>query len=140
MTKAKTLGRIHRVRTLQLGLARADEMRHHDAVASETALNRRIAGLVDAVAPSVELLGAHSLAASAHYRERLQHSAVAAAARVQAASSRADAAVEASRAAKRDQSAVEKLLDRARATASLREMRALEDTPTRTKSNRHDPC
>lgn len=140
MSKTKTLGRIHRVRTLQLGLARAEEMRHHDALASETTLNQRIAGLVDAVAPTAELLGAHSLAASAHYRERLQHSAFAAAARVQAAAARADAAVEASRAAKRDQSAVEKLLDRARAAATVREMRALEDVPSRARVNRHDPC
>lgn len=140
MTKTKTLGRIHRVRTLQLGLARANEMRHHEALGQETTLNGRIAGLVDAVAPTVEMLGAHSLAASAHYRERLQQSAFAAAARVQAASARADAAVEASRAAKRDQSAVEKLLDRARAATNLRDMRTLEDTPARTKSNRHDPC
>ncbi|SFP95619.1 hypothetical protein [Sphingomonas rubra] len=140
MNKERTLGRIHRVRTLQLGLARAEEMRRHDALGQETALNHRIAGLVDAVAPTAELLGAHNLAASAHYRDRLQQSAFAAAARVEAASARVDAAAEASRAAKRDQSAVEKLLARARATALVREMRALEDAPPRPKRNRHDPC
>ena len=49
--RAKTLARIHRVRTLQLGLTRADEARAHDKFASEQALSGRIALLAEAVAP-----------------------------------------------------------------------------------------
>lgn len=140
MTRTTTLGRIHRVRTLQLGLARAEEMRHYDTLASETALNQRIAGLVEAVAPTAATFGIRDLQARAHFRERLHHSAAAAETRVFNAETRAAAATEASRAAERDQSAVEKLLDRARAAAALAEMRALQDAPAPARSNRHDPC
>ena len=47
---ARALGRIHRVRTLQLTLARAEESRAQGAVATETALSGRIAQLAEAVA------------------------------------------------------------------------------------------
>ena len=50
--KSKMLARLHRVRTLQLGLARADEVRHAEALASEHQLTQRISALVDAVAPT----------------------------------------------------------------------------------------
>ncbi|MBJ6123583.1 hypothetical protein [Sphingomonas mollis] len=140
MTRAATLARIHRVRTLQLGLARADEMRHHDTLASETALTDRIAALVDAVAPTAEVLAAQHLSATAFYRERLQLSADAAASRVRVAGHRAMVAEEATRAAKRDQTAVEKLLDGARRIDLARAMRALEDMPAVSKGKRHGPC
>ena len=140
MKRAATLGRIHRVRTLQLGLARAEEMRQHEALAGEFELNRRIAGLVEAVAPSAEAFGLRDLQARAHYREKLHQSALAAETRVQHARQRADAATEASRAAERDQRAVEKLIDRARRDATMAEMRALQNAPAPSRPNRHDPC
>lgn len=129
------LGRIHRVRTLQLTLARAEEARAHAQVATETALSARIAQLAEAVAPASG--SAATLLAASHYRERLHNSAVAAANRVRGAEAEAARAAEGARAAKRDQSAVEKLIDRARAEALRCEMRALEDAPSR---KRHDPC
>ena len=139
MARGKTLARIHRVRTLQLGLTRADEARAHDKFASEQALSGRIALLAEAVAPINETRVAVSLGAAAHYRERLQQSANAAVARVQAAEQHVERAAEATRAAKRGQSAVEKLLARADADAVLKAIRAMEESPVFRKV-RHDPC
>jgi len=140
---AKKLARIHRVRTLQLGLVRADEMRAHDKHASETSLANRIQALADAVAPAPQTIAtAASLGAQAHFRERLHQSATAAQARVETAELMVNRAAEATRAAKRDQSAIEKLLERARRAALAKEMRALEETPpiSPLKAKRHDPC
>ncbi len=137
--RAKTLARIHRVRTLQLGLTRADEARAHDKFASEQALSMRISSLAAAVAPTPEFAVAVSLGASAHYRERLQQSADAAIERVRSAEYQVERAGDATRSAKRDQSAVEKLIVRAQADAALRELRALEDAPA-VRKIRHDPC
>jgi len=137
--RSKTLARIHRVRTLQLGLTRADEARAHDKFASEQALSGRIALLAEAVAPIHETQVAVSLGAAAHYRDRLQQSANAAVERVQAAEYHVERAAEATRAAKRDQSAVEKLLARADADAVLKAIRAMEDAPA-FRRVRHDPC
>ena len=140
MPDAKKLARIHRVRTLQLGLVRADEARAHERVATEQALAARIGQLAAATAPMPLDTGAgFSLAASAYYRERLNQSAAAADARVRAAEGVVGRAAEATRAAHRDQSAVEKLMERARATDLVKEMRALEDAPS-TSRKRHDPC
>jgi flagellar FliJ protein len=138
-TRSKTLARIHRVRTLQLGLTRADEARAHDKFASEQALSGRIALLAEAVAPVHETQVAVSLGAAAHYRDRLQQSANAAVERVQAAGYHVERAAEATRSAKRDQSAVEKLLARADADAVLKAIRAMEEAPAFRKV-RHDPC
>ena len=129
MPDAKKLRRIHRVRTLQLGLVRADEMRAAEKHASETMLAQRIQSLADAVAPTTTQLGGASLGAQAHFRERLHQSAAAAQARVDTAEQLVNRAAEATRSAKRDQSAVEKLLERARRQALVKEMRALEDMP-----------
>ncbi|TCP95464.1 hypothetical protein C8J46_11354 [Sphingomonas sp. PP-F2F-A104-K0414] len=137
--RGKTLARIHRVRTLQLGLTRADEARAHDKFASEKLLSGRIALLVEAVAPVHETQVAVSLGAAAHYRERLQKSADAAVERMQAAEHHVDRAAEATRAAKRDQTAVEKLLARADADAVLKAIRAMEESPA-FRRVRHDPC
>ena len=137
--RGKTLARIHRVRTLQLGLTRADEARAHDKFASESALSARISSLAAAVAPTPEVAIAVSLGASAHYRERLQQSADAAIERVRSAEYQVERASDATRSAKRDQSAVEKLIVRAQADAALRELRALEDAPS-VRTIRHDPC
>lgn len=133
---ARTLGRIHRVRTLQLTLARAEEIRAQGVVATETALSGRIAQLAAAVAPVSG--DAVSLAAGAHYRDRLDASALAAAARVRAAEADADRAAAGARAARQDQGAVEKLMERAARDAVRRAMRALEETGPARK--RHGPC
>ena len=137
--REKTLARIHRVRTLQLGLTRADEARAHDKFASESALSARISSLAAAVAPVPQSAVAVSLGATAHYRERLQQSAAAAIDRVRSAEYQVERAGDATRSAKRDQSAVEKLIARAQADAVIRELRALEDAPAFRKI-RHDPC
>jgi len=139
MLDPRKLARIHRVRTLQLGLTQADEMRAQQRVASEAALAQRIGQLAAAVAPAPEASGGFSMAAAAYYRERLFHSATAADNRVRAAEGSAERAAEATRAAKRDQTAVEKLMERADKVAVAKEMRALEETPPARK-NRHDPC
>ncbi|MEI5685480.1 MULTISPECIES: hypothetical protein [Sphingomonas] len=143
MPDAKKLARIYRVRTLQLGLSRADEMRAHEKFASEAHLARRIQALADAVSPTpASHDSAAALGAQAHFRERLHQSSAAAQARVQSAEMFVNRAVEATRSAKRDQSAIEKLIDRARRAAVAKEMRALEDTPpvSPLKAKRHDPC
>lgn len=137
MPRRKTLTRIHRVRTLQLGLVRADEMRAHDRVTSETQLANRIANLAAAVGPSDG--AGFSLAASAHYRDRLLQSAEAADARVRTARFQSVQASETTRAAHRDQVAVEKLIARADADLALRELRDLQNAPP-TRKIRHDPC
>ena len=116
-------------------------MRASEKHASETMLAQRIQALADAVAPTTAQLGGASLGAQAHFRERLHQSAAAAQARVDTAEQFVNRAAEATRAAKRDQSAVEKLLDRARLQALAKEMRALEEAPPAgRKGNRHDPC
>lgn len=133
----KKLTRIHRVRTLQLGLVRAEERRAHDRVASETQLADRIATLAAAVSPSDG--AGFSLAASAHYRERLLQSAEAADSRVRTARFQSVQASENTKAAHRDTLAVEKLIARADADIVVRELRNLQNAPT-IRRNRHDPC
>ncbi len=135
----KVLARIHRVRTLQLNLVRADEARAHDKFTSETELGRRIADLAAAIAPTTETGAGVSLAAAAHFRARLHQSAAAARERLQSAEYMANRATEATRAAKHDQSAVEKLMARADAEAVLKAIRGLEESPP-TRKIRHDPC
>ena len=77
------LNRLHRVRTLQLNLTRADEARAQERVATEQQLSQRIAQLVEAVSPiAAPATAAASLMASAHFRGRLLESAEAAASRV----------------------------------------------------------
>lgn len=134
--KPDQLRRIHRVRTLQLTLARAAEARAQAQVATEVALAQRIAQLADAVASTSG--SAATLLAQSHYRDRLNTSALAAANRVRAAEAEAARSVKDARAAEQDRTAVEKLLDRAGRDALRREMRALEDQPATRK--RHGPC
>lgn len=139
MLDPKKLARLHRVRTLQLGLATAEEARARERMASETALVTRIAQLAAAVAPIPDSMTAAGFAATAHYRERLHQSAAASVERVRAAELQASAASEATQAAKRDQSAVEKLRARADADEASRAVRALEAAPA-TRKSRHAPC
>lgn len=142
MAERGKLARVLRVRTLQYGLAQAAEARARDMHAQESALSTRIARLAADVAPATERGAGFSLAAAAHYRDRLHRSAETAANRVRTAEYEAERAAEATRAARRDQSAVEKLIARGEAEAALREIRKLRDAPpTRpTGKIRHDLC
>lgn len=139
MPKGARFDRLLRVRTLQLGQVRADEGRARARVAHEEALRERIAQLSANVAPSREQSTATGLIAAAHYRERLHQSAYAAQQRVAQAEQGLTAAEEATREAKRDQSAIEKLIARSDAEAAIKALRALEALPP-TGRNRHDLC
>ncbi len=134
-----SLDRILRVRTLQLGLVQAAEMQAHEKVASEDALRSRIAQLVANVAPEEEAAEAFSFIAAAHFRDRLNQSAAAAEARLRTATDNLTRASDATREARRDQSAIEKLIARQDQAAIVKAMRALEEAPP-TRRNRHDPC
>ena len=138
-SKGRTLNRILRVRTLQLGLTQAEEARANERVASEAALRNRIAQLSAGVAPAEAAADALSFIAAAHFRERLHQSAAAADQRLRNAEALHTRANEATKAARRDQSAVEKLIARDAATQALKEVRALEAAPPLRKV-RHDPC
>lgn len=138
---AARLERVLRVRTLQLGQVRADEMRAAAQVEQEELLRARIAQLSASVAPTPAPVPglATSMIAAAHYRDRLHQSAAMAATRLENASLVHEAAREATREARRDQSAIEKLIERAEAEAARRALRALEDLPASPRK-RHDPC
>ena len=136
----KQLARINRVRTMQLTLARAAQAQAEAQVASEAALNVRIAQLAAAIAPAPDAGSAVSLTAAAHYRDRLHQSAHVARARVEVAEQRASAATDAARSAERDLKAVEKLQTRADADAAVAAIRALEGAPMPVRPLRHDPC
>ncbi len=135
----KKLGRLLRVRTLQLDMVRASEVAAQAKVTNEEALRARIAQLAQGVAPAPKPGSATSLIAAAYYRDRLHQSAFAADRRVAEAQRGLDTARAATREAKRDQTAIEKLIERAEANAARRAMRALEDMPAIPKK-RHDPC
>lgn len=140
MPDRKKLGRLLRVRTLQLGLVQAQEAAAHARLDSEAALAARIAQLAQAVAPQTEETGfAASLAAAAYYRDRLHASALAAEKRREVAEAGVERARAATQEARRDQSAIEKLIVRAEAQAALKELRALEEAPA-FRRNRHAPC
>lgn len=139
MPKPKQLDRLLRVRTLQLGMARADEARAQDKFASESDLAQRIVRLAANVAPAPAAGNGFSLVAAAHFRSRLQQSAEMAETRLREAERAADRAAEATREARRDQNAIEKLMARADADAALKAIRALEAAPP-TRKIRHDPC
>lgn len=134
-----SLDRILRVRTLQLGLVRAAEEQAREKVASEDALRHRIAQLAQNVAPEPRAAEAFSFIAAAHFRDRLHQSAVAAESRLQAATRSLERANAATREARRDQNAIEKLIARDDQAAVIKAMRALEEAPA-IRKNRHDPC
>ncbi len=137
---AKKLDRLLRVRTLQLDQVRANEVRARERFEQEALLRERIASLAANVAPAPSGAEfANSLIAAAHYRERLQQSAQAADRRVAIAEQGLETAREATREARRDQSAIEKLIARAEQEAALKALRALEAMPA-IRKNRHDPC
>ncbi len=139
--QGKKLGRLLRVRTLQLDMVRASEVAARAKVTDEEALRARIAQLAQGVAPTPAPKpgSATSLIAAAHYRERLHQSAFAAERRIAEAQRGLDTARAATREARRDQTAIEKLIERAEANAARQAMRALESMPAIPKK-RHDPC
>lgn len=137
--RKKTLDRLLRVRSLQLNLVRADETRAQAKLDSEQALRNRIAALADNVAPAPQPSGALTLMAAAHFRDRLQQSAEAAEARLHVATQGLERAAAATRDAKRDQTAIEKLLEREAADQALKAIRALEEAPP-VRRFRHGPC
>ena len=139
MPKPRKLDRVLRVRTLQLGQVRSQEAAARAKVDQEAALRDRILQLSAGVAPAEEQSSATSLRAAAHYRERLHQSALAADKRVQVAEQGLSSAEAATREAKRDQSAIEKLIARGEAAEAVRAIRALESLPP-TGRNRHDIC
>ena len=136
----KKLARLLRVRTLQLGLVRAEEVAANAKLDGEAQLRSRIAQLAANVAPQADQTGfAATLAAAAYYRDRLHASEVAASQRVQAAEMGVERARAATREARRDQSAIEKLIVRSEAAEALKALRAMEEQPVFRK-NRHAPC
>jgi flagellar FliJ protein len=139
MARKQQLDRLLRVRTLQLGMTRAAEAQAQDKRASEADLAHRIAQLAKNVAPAPTEGNGFALVAAAHFRSRLQQSAEMAQARLHEADLAAERAAEATREARRDQSAIEKLMARADAEAVLKAIRALEVAPPLRKI-RHDPC
>ena len=138
-SKPNQLDRLLRVRTLQLGLVLAEEARAKERCAGEAALKGRIAQLSEGVAPSQAVAPGLSFVAAAHFRDRLQQSAEAAEGRLRAAEQIVERAAEATREARRDQNAIEKLIERADAEAALKAIRALEAAPP-VRKIRHDPC
>lgn len=128
---ARKLQRLLHVRTLQLGLVRADEGRAAERVAQESMLRQRIAGLAADVAPTVAPAPAPAigLQAAATLRARLHVAHEAADHRLAGAEHALQLARSATLEAKRDQSAIEKLIEQARIVEGIRERRALEKLP-----------
>lgn len=133
------LDRILRVRTLQLNLTRVEEVAARDRVTGEIELRNRIRQLSAGVAPAPSAVEAFSFIAAAHFRERLQQSEQVADNRVRQAEVKLEQASRATREARRDQAAVEKLIERDAARDALKAIRALEEAPP-VRQNRHDPC
>jgi flagellar FliJ protein len=140
MADRKTLDRLLRVREMQLNMVRADEVRAQAKLDSEQTLRSRIAALAENVAPApAPAIGALGLAAAAHFRDRLHQSAEAADARLRNAAAMAERAAEATREARRDHNAIEKLIERDAAEQALKALRELEEAPP-VRRIRHDPC
>lgn len=139
MADARRLGRLLRVRELQLTVRQAAEADASAKLASEHALRQRVAELAADVAPREASTAAASLQAAAHYRERLHQTVHAVEQRVRVAEQGVEHARAATREAKRDQTAMEKLAARAEREAMARMLKALEDAP-HVRRVRHDPC
>jgi hypothetical protein len=126
---AKRLGRMLRVRSLQLDLARAEQVAAAERASSAAALAARIESLRQDVAPREGSDQGLSLFAAAHYRDRLAKSQVEAQRRVQLAHQQLDQARDAASAAKRDHGVVEKLIERELDAQAAAARKALEDAP-----------
>ncbi|HEV2568553.1 hypothetical protein [Sphingomonas sp.] len=131
---AKKLGRMLRVRSLQLDLARAEQAAAAERASSAAALAARIESLRQDVAPRQGSEQGLSLFAAAHYRDRLARSQAEAQRRVTAAHQLLDQARDAANAAKRDHGAVEKLIDRELEARAAAARKALEDAPHPTRA------
>ncbi len=129
MRDEKRLARLHRVRGLQLDLRRAEENRALIAHASTAELLQRIERLTDSVTPGQGHHDGLTLQASAQLRDRLHISRLDARDRLDNAEVVLEATRAATREAKRDQTAIEKLMERARADRAIAEMRKLADLP-----------
>lgn len=144
MTRStKKLDRILRVRSLQLDLTRAEEAQAAHKLNAEAELRDRILQLAANVAPTPTPApdSATSLIAAAHYRDRLHQSALAADQRIVVANRGLDHARNRTVEARRDQSAIEKLIARAEADAALAALRALENAAVPLRpAKRHGPC
>jgi capsule polysaccharide export protein KpsE/RkpR len=130
----KKLGRMLRVRSLQLDLARAEQAAAAERASSAAALAARIESLRQDVAPRQGTEQGLSLFAAAHYRDRLAKSQVDAQRRVTAAHQLLDQARDAANAAKRDHGAVEKLIERELGAQAAAARKALEDAPHPTRA------
>ena len=139
MADARRLGRLLRVRELQLAVRQGAEAEAAARLASEHALRRRVAELAEDVAPRAATTGAGALQAAAHYRERLHQTVASVEQRVRAAEQGVAAAQAATREARRDQTAMEKLAARAERDEMVRMLKALEDAP-QIRRVRHGPC
>lgn len=126
---AKKLGRMLRVRSLQLDLARAEQAAAADRASSAAALAARIEALRQDVAPREGREQGLTLFAAAHYRDRLARSQVEAQRRMQIADQQLDVAREAATSAKRDHGVVEKLIERELEARAAAVRKALEDAP-----------
>jgi hypothetical protein len=126
---ARRLGRMLRVRALQLDLARADQARALDQASSAAQLAARIEALRQDVAPQAGAAQGISLFAAAHYRDRLSRSQVEAQRRVAAANQQLTQAREAAGHAKRDHNVIEKLIARELDAQAAAVRKALEDAP-----------
>ena len=126
---AKRLGRMLRVRSLQLDLARAEQAAAAERASSAAALAARIESLRQDVAPREGTDQGLSLFAAAHYRDRLAKSGIEAQRRVQIAHRQLDQARDAASAAKRDHGVVEKLIERELEAQAAAARKALEDAP-----------
>ena len=125
----KRLGRMLRVRGLQLDLARAEQAAAADRASSAAALADRIESLRQDVAPRAGSDQGLTLFAAAHYRDRLAKSHVEAQRRVQITHQQLDQARDATTTAKRDHGVVEKLIDRELQAQAAAARKALEDAP-----------
>lgn len=133
------LGRLLRVRSLQLDLKRAEEAAAANQAATVAALAQRIQRLAVDAGPRAGSASGLALAATAHYRERLDGSQREAGRRVAVAEQQLQAARARTLEAGRDHGAIEKLVDRARRDRALDEMRKLADAPAPVK-RWHSSC
>lgn len=131
---SKRLGRMLRVRSLQLDLARAEQAAAAERASSAAALAARIEALRQDVAPRMGADQGLSLFAAAHYRDRLARSQIDAQRRLQFAHQQLDQAREAAHAAKRDHGVVEKLIERELQAQAQAALKALEDAPHSARS------
>lgn len=125
----KRLGRLLRVRSLQLDLARAEQAAAAERASSAAALAARIEALHQDVAPRTGADRGLNLFAASHYRDRLAASKIEAHRRVAVADQQLLHAQEAAGAAKRDHNAIEKLVERALDAEAAAARKALEEAP-----------